>query len=249
MAGQWSNFLRNLGEWHGVFTAISPSGDVLSDMPSILTLESGEQDSLGRVTMVLFTLRRFSGPDREGEPTSAMSQEYRSLGRQVVFFDSGTFCKGTLQMAPGTASGAEFGFVEGDRRHRLVMLHDSNGHRDQLVLIREHRAGSDAVEFQPLTASQLSGRWSGSSSVIASEWPEPEVTTAEITFEPQQLAELQFLPDGGYCRWPAQVSHRQPFEVEAGWFRAPERLDRLIRTYDSTGAWNRSIHQVLRREP
>jgi hypothetical protein len=55
------------------------------------------------------------------------------------------------------------------------------------------------------------------------------------------------LADGGYCHWPGQVSHRGSFSVEAGWMSAPDRLERLIRRYDNSGAWQSASHEVLQR--
>jgi hypothetical protein len=67
--------------------------------------------------LVHFKLRRFwNGLDRSA--TLESSQEYRSLAYQAVFFESGTFCKGSPQVAQGTGFGAEFSFVAEDRRHR-----------------------------------------------------------------------------------------------------------------------------------
>jgi hypothetical protein len=245
MASQWSNFLRNLGEWHGSFTAISPSGVMLGDTPSILSLESGEEEEPGKVTMVRFRLRRFRGRERQGEPESDHRQEYRNLGRQVVFFDSGTFCKGTLQLAPGTTSGAEFGFLEADRRHRLVVLFDAGGKPDQLVLIREFRAGSQAVETPPLTTGELQGDWRGESATITADWPEPARAEIHLEMTADRLAQVQLLPDGGYVSLPAQVSHRAPFALEAGWLVSPGRLQRLVRRYDATGAWQSATLDTL----
>ncbi|MEI6441522.1 MAG: hypothetical protein WCO83_15100, partial [Alphaproteobacteria bacterium] len=48
---------------------------------------------------------------------------------------------------------------------------------------------------------------------------------------------LLLQPDSGYCLIPPQVSHRQDFAVEAGWLPEPDRLERLIRRYDASGAW------------
>ena len=42
MASQWQNFLANLGAWQGTFTSISPTGTVLKDTPSLLSLEAAE---------------------------------------------------------------------------------------------------------------------------------------------------------------------------------------------------------------
>ena len=120
MASQWQNFLRNLGEWRGSFTRVNTAGELGQSTPSILSLESAEEDRLVR-----FRLRRFGFGGYAGEPISDNREDYRSLGRQVVFFACGTFCKGTLQVAPGTPFGGEFGFIDGDRRHRLVQLHNA----------------------------------------------------------------------------------------------------------------------------
>ena len=61
------------------------------------------------------------------------------------------------------------------------------------------------------------------------------------------LQELRLLPDGGFCRLPAQVSHREAFTVEGGWLTAPDRMERLIRRYDATGAWQSATHQMFTR--
>ena len=247
MSSQWQNFLANLGEWHGTFTAMSPSGAVIRETPSILTLEPGEAEDPENIRMVLFRLRRFEGSERSGTPSSDHRQEYRSLGRQVVFFETGTFCKGSLQVAPGTAFGAELGFIGGDRRHRLVLLWTDSGRFEQLVLIREWRAGSDAPEQPPLSRSELSGRWHGVSATISADWPEPEVREHTVDLDPEGLPGLILLPDGGYCSQPDQVSHRQAFSLEAGWLQAPGQLQRLIRRYDGSGAWQSVSLETLQR--
>ena len=110
MASQWQNFLRNLGEWRGSFTNIAADGTMGAASPSVLTLDHDEENRLVR-----FGLRRWpegapmdpAGGPGEGapEPTRVMEQEVRSLGRQGVFFDSGTFNKGSLQVAPNTIFG------------------------------------------------------------------------------------------------------------------------------------------------
>jgi hypothetical protein len=251
MANQWENFLQNLGEWHGSFASLDDSGTLLERTPSILSLTQGNEERL-----VHFSLRRFgNGPD--APPTREINQEYRSLGKQVVFFASGSFCKGSLQVAPGTAFGAEFGFVAGDRRHRLVQLHSPEGAFESLVLIREFRAGSGATERPHLEADHLLGPWSGEAATISADWPESDVSpcridmqrygTGSLTIHTQIGAveetngkrdeRLLLLPDSGYCLAPVQVSHREAFSVEAGWMPSPGRLERLIRRYDASGAW------------
>lgn len=240
MASQWQNFLRNEGQWQGRFATLSASGELQDETPSLLSLESGEQGSLMR-----FRLRRYGPEGPDGDPISDMQQEYRSLGRQVVFFDTGAFSKGSMQVAPGSAFGVETGFIAGDRRHRLVQLHDPDGRAGQLVLIREFRQGSTATESVPLAAEPLLGDWQGFRATVTADWPEAEVEACTVRFTATDLDACVLLPDGGYSRRPAQVSHRQAFSVEAGWLRAPGKLERLVRCYDASGAWQRSCHEQL----
>ena len=256
MSSQWDNFLRNLGEWRGSFASLDATGTVVESTPSILTLERGEEERL-----VHFRLRRFADGDLNGEPSRDMSEDYRNLGRQVVFFESGTFCKGRLQVAPGTPFGGEFGFIHGDRRHRLVQLHNDDGNFTNLVLIREFRAGSNAEERPALTLDQLQGSWSGSAATITADWPEPDYTTCrfEMSGTPQGGLRIQTSTgatsesvEAGRTEplqlTPRHVDHRNAFAVEAGWLSAPDRLERLIRRYDASGAWTSATQIIATRD-
>jgi len=194
MASQWDNFRRNLGEWRGSFTSLDREARELESTASILNLEQGDDERL-----VHFRLRRFADGNLHGEPSRDNREDYRSLGRQVVFFDNGSFCKGTLQVAPGTVFGGEFGFIHGDRRHRLVQLHREDGVFDQLVLIREWRTGHSEPECPPLQLEQLHGRWSGQAQRITADWPEPETLECrlDVSLEPS-----------GSCHWHSQMGNR-----------------------------------------
>lgn len=39
MTSQWEALLKNLGEWQGSFTVLSPQGELLEDNKSIVSLE------------------------------------------------------------------------------------------------------------------------------------------------------------------------------------------------------------------
>jgi hypothetical protein len=86
-------------------------------------------------------------------------------------------------VAPTSAFGAEYGFVGPDRRLRLVQLFDEAGAFTSMVLIREFRDGSDAVERPPLSLDQLLGTWRGEAATISADWPEPERTASQTRFE------------------------------------------------------------------
>ena len=238
MESNWDNFLKNLGVWEGTFTQISTEGELLGSTPSILTLEGLEANQL-----VKFRLRRFAN-DISEQPTSDRVQEYRSLGRQAVFFDTGAFSKGSLQVAPFAEFGAEYGFVAGDRRSRLVQLFDPQGCFASQTLIREIRSGTDATLRPALTAEQLVGKWEGKAQTVYADWKAPE-TGNRLHFEegatPRQVL---LLPDGVSSNIPVQVSHRQAFFVEAGWLLSDDERQRLIRSYNDKGEWISSTHVI-----
>lgn len=289
MTSQWQNFLLNRGEWHGSFTSLTADGIVTDSTPSILSLDPDDDDRLVR-----FHLRRFGSEGLGSAPTREVRTDYRTLGRQVVFFDTGSFSKGSLQVAPNTPSGSEFGFIDADRRFRLVQLFTDVGAFDGHVLIREFRAGTEAQERPPLSVDHLCGIWRGQASTITADWPLADQKSVEIRLDRSVVdgrdhltmqtsfpsdsrpcsdpcasdlcssitgsmqggvlcvegslpRRWHLLPDGGYSLVPLQVSHRQAFLVEAGWMPASNRLVRLIRCYDATGAWQSSTHISVTR--
>ncbi|SBO44869.1 DUF3598 family protein [Cyanobium sp. NIES-981] len=192
MGNQWENFRRNLGEWRGSFANLDREGNLLGSTASILTLESREE---GRC--VLFRLRRYGDGGYDTPPLQDHQQEYRSLGKQVVFFENGSFSKGSLQVAPATRSGAEFGFVGHDRRWRLVQLHGESGAFESLVLIREFRAGSQAVERPALSPEQLVGTWVGQAATVEADWPVPSQAECRTSIEALPGQGLRFTTELG----------------------------------------------------
>ncbi len=270
MNGNWENFLKNLGSWEGTFTQVATDGEILGSTPSILTLEGLEDNQLVR-----FRIRRFANSLSE-QPTVDNVQEYRSLGKQAVFFDLGAFSKGSLQVAPFAEFGAEYGFVSGDRRSRLVQLFDNQGNFESQTLIREIRSGTDAKLRPDLRVEQLVGKWEGTAQTVFADWKEPETYTTSLEVSEvagslvQQLSfggktisstakiegnrlyfnegatprQVLLLPDGVSSNVPLQISHRQPFFVEAGWLLSDSERQRLIRSYNDKGEWISSTHVV-----
>lgn len=270
----WENFLKNLGEWQGSFTRLSPQGDMLGNTPSILTLEGLEDNKL-----VKFRLRRYDNPDYQDPPTQDYSQDYRSLGRQIIFFGTGAFSKGPWQLAPFSEFGAEFGFVDGDRRMRFVQLYDKELSLASLTFIREFRRGSDAQERPALTVEQLLGTWHCQVYTAYPDWREPELSTMEISlgqtgdsveqrvtvqgktsvmqgkvmgdqihFLDPNPSKVLLLPDGASSCTPDRLQLGQPFSGEVGWLVRPNERQRLIRYYDNRGAWTHSAFVVEHRQ-
>jgi hypothetical protein len=175
MENNWANFLKNLGEWRGSFSKVSLNGELLDSTPSILSLQQLEDKELVRLR-----LRRFKDNSYSDPPTSDYQQEYTSLGRQIIFFDTGAFSKGSLQVAPFTDFGAEYGFVTENRRLRFVQLYDREGNLSNLTFIREFRSGTDARERPPLTVEQLLGTWEGTACTAYPDWKPAEVYTTRL---------------------------------------------------------------------
>ncbi|MGD1905264.1 MAG: DUF3598 family protein [Leptolyngbyaceae cyanobacterium] len=165
MATNWENFLKNQGEWRGSFTRVSLDGKLLTSTPSILNLEPSADNK--RVT---FRLRRFGPEGYDTQPTQDYQQDYQSLGRQILFFDTGAFSKGSMQLPPFSSFGAEYGFVAPDRRLRLVQLYTPQKVFDSLTLIREFRSSTTAPERPPLTIEQLLGEWQGTARTVDPNW-------------------------------------------------------------------------------
>ncbi len=263
----WKNFLKNLGEWQGSFTKISPQGDILDSTLSIISLQGLEDNKL-----VKFRVRRFGGNSYQEPPTQDYEQQYRTLGRQAMFFDTGTFSKGSLQLAPFSEFGSEFGFIKGDRRLRCVLLFDRQNEFSSITLIREFRSGSNAHERPQLTLNQLLGKWQGTAYTAYPDFrptdkfqttlevkkvdndiieqqlsfagntitSKGKIENNKIIFEGETPRQILLLPDGTSTNSPSKLELRKPFFLEVGWLVNETERQRLIRNYDATGAWTSS---------
>ncbi|MEG4486117.1 DUF3598 family protein [Microcoleus sp. D2_18a_B4] len=177
MVSQWENFLQNLGEWHGSFTQLSPRGEVLQDTPSIISLEGFNDNKTVRLK-----LRRFSpNPSGVGEPeVSELVREYQSLGRDILFFENGAFCQGTIQLAPYSECGAEFGFIYNSRRLRFPLTYNTDGNLSKLILIREKQLDKNVPERPHLTVDDLLGEWQGEAVTMYPDLRSPDTYSTNL---------------------------------------------------------------------
>lgn len=177
MVAQWENFLQNLGEWHGSFTQLSTRGEVLQDTPSIISLEGFNDNKTVRLK-----LRRFSpNPSGVGEPeVSELVREYQALGRDILFFENGAFSQGTIQLAPFSECGAEFGFIYNYRRLRFIQLYNTDGNLSKLTLIREKQLDKNVPERPPLTVDDLLGEWEGEAVTMYPDWRSPDFYSTKM---------------------------------------------------------------------
>lgn len=258
---QWDRLLLNQGAWQGSFSRFSPQGELVQDIPTLVTLEGLNHNQTMRQT-----IQHFSA---SGEIVQNKILEYSSLGRSVLFFEDGAFSQGSIQAAPFAEFGAEMGFIRGDRRLRLVQLFDQDGHFSQITLIREHRQHSLTTERPPLSVEMLLGNWQGEAVTIYPDWRPPDRFTTvlqthregnslhqQLTAPQMELdstaqingsilrftqgsspRQVLLLPDGASCNAPINLPKGKPFFLEAGWLIEDHLRQRMIRSYDERGGW------------
>lgn len=173
MFSQWESFLKNQGIWVGSFTQFSSTGEQTEDIPSYLILEALNDDKSAKLTL-----------KRQG--LNDLVLEFSSLSRSLLFFENGAFSQGTIQFSPLSEFGAEFGFIQENRRLRLVQLFDPNSNLRKLTLIREYREGTEFKENPILTVESLLGEWLGEAVTIYPDLREPSIypTTMDLRLDP-----------------------------------------------------------------
>ena len=242
MLDQWTLFQYNLGIWQGSFTTFNQQLQLQHVQPSELTLALAPSGVSIELSLLFWSEQQHQpvAPPM-AEPVKRISQSFSNLSSELCFFSTGSFCRGSLFIASFPQAWSrpyvEFGFLHGPRRHRLVLLWDGAGQLDRIVLIREFRAGSSAVECPPLQAKQLVGDWC---CAIASPGD-------GIRLEADDLQQWIFLPDGGAFLAPPQIEPNQPFSIEALWLSSTTSLERITRRYGDNGALMSVDHQLLTR--
>jgi hypothetical protein len=175
---QWPSLLKNLGAWHGSFTQFSPQGKLKSDTPTCVSLEGLNDNKTIRQTV-----QRFSATT--GEVAQSQTFEYSTLGKGILFFEDGAFSQGSIQRSPVAEFGAELGFIQGDRRLRLVELFDQEGYLASFSLIREALTPK-AIPPQPdLTLEQLLGTWQGDAVTLYPSFQPGDRITTHLHLEHQ----------------------------------------------------------------
>ena len=259
---QWARLLKNQGTWVGSFTQVSPTGEILQDTPSevsLIPLNGGN------------TMRQEIRKRPPGQPPSETVLEYSSLGRGVLFCETGAFSQGSIQRSPVSEFGAELGLIHGSERVRVAQVFPRQPTLGSLTLIREHLAGTEPLLRPSLTVDQLIGTWVGEATTVFPDWqPQRSLTTrleiqqegdraiaqtltfgnspaiqsqgqlvgSTLRFEQgSQPVTVLLLPTGASATFPTEIQSGQPLFLEAGWLITPTLRQRLIRTYNAQGTW------------
>ena len=259
---QWECVLENIGEWTGSFTLLSPQGEQIEDIPSLITLVCTRDNQA-----INLKLKRFYPlPGTTELYPKEIALNFSTPNPGSIFFETGAFSDGAISVSPGVKTITEFCLVGIDRRWRMVIVFNQAHQIDKITLIREQRQGTIAPERPILTISDLLGTWQGSSitsypddrpsttnltkstfsvSNDGYQWAENEesidlkvTTTRRLEFQQaSQSYQILILPDSSYSLTPTQITLGQPFYIEIGWIDQPGQRQRLVRRYDRNGAW------------
>ena len=154
---QWERLLKNSGVWKGSFTQFSTQGQQEKDIPSLLKLEPLDNNKKLKLTLT-----------RENK--QPIINEFTNLNRNIFLFEEGHFAKGSQQFSPFALFASEYGFIQDDRRCRLVQIYDTKGNLEPVTLIREFQEHGQGVERPPLTIEQLEGEWTGVAQTLYPDW-------------------------------------------------------------------------------
>ncbi|MBD2231928.1 DUF3598 family protein [Phormidium tenue] len=158
---QWARLLKNQGTWVGSFTQVSPTGEILQDTPSEVALIPLNEGN---------TIRQEIRKRPPGQPPSETVLEYSSLGKGVLFCETGAFSQGSIQRSPVSEFGAELGLIHGSDRLRLAQVYPRQPTLGSLTLIREHLAGTEPTPRPAPTVDQLIGTWVGEATTVFPDW-------------------------------------------------------------------------------
>ncbi len=158
MKSQWECVLENLGEWVGSFTTVTPKGELIEDIPSIIKL-SGIRDNQA----IHLVLNRFYPlPNSTEKYAKEVVWDFSTPpGIGAVYFETGAFSSGALTVYIGVKTIAEFSLRAGDRRFRMIQTFDITQKLDRVTFIREHLEGTTKPERLHLEIANLVGTWNG----------------------------------------------------------------------------------------
>ncbi|MBE9114189.1 DUF3598 family protein [Nodosilinea sp. LEGE 07298] len=176
-SSQWARLLKNQGTWVGSFTQVSPTGEILQDTPSEVALTPLNGGNTIRQAI------RKRPPD---QPPSETVLEYSSLGRGVLFSETGAFSQGSIQRSPVSEFGAELGLIHNAERLRIALIFPKQPSLGSLTLIREHLAESAPSHRPELSVNQLLGTWAGEAETVFPDLQPPQTMTTRLEIRPAE---------------------------------------------------------------
>ncbi|MBF2047136.1 MAG: DUF3598 family protein [Elainella sp. C42_A2020_010] len=131
MKSQWKYVLQNLGEWQGSFTQLSPTGEILKQIPSLISLRGVNNNQ-----SIHLRLQRYCPDESDAVPAQPheLVRDFSTTGAGALFFESDAFSEGSSYFATGIQFGAEFAFIYNDRRMSTVAIEEFTESAIALIL-------------------------------------------------------------------------------------------------------------------
>jgi Domain of unknown function (DUF3598) len=261
MSSQWENFLKNLGEWQGSFTRFSPQGEQLADTPSVVSLVGSDNNRAVRLTVrylapdeppnelvlnythippqiLFFEKGAFTQGSLQWGPWSEFGAEFGLIEgtrrlRLVMLYDRAShFDRVTLirERLAGTDTPERppvtveqlLGTWRGQATTLDRDLRPPQTYATHLQIERQsERRLRQTLKFGDRTLSSTA-----------------QIQGSRLLFDEGSLpVQILLFPDGASSNCPLQIQPGFPFVLEVGWLLAPERRQRLIRSYSPKGEW------------
>jgi hypothetical protein len=266
MATQWDYLFKNLGAWQGSFTQLSPQGEVLEDTPTIVSFTGLNQNqtmrqvvqryssdgnevvdekvfeysSLGK-GILFFENGAFSQGSIQLAPYSEFGAELglivgnRRLRLVQLFDRTGTLDRFTLireklaNTDPPERPSLQLEDLLGEWQGEATTIYPDWRSSDTTTMSLKLRQEGDRLT-QELTFGS-----GASQQTIAST---AQIEGSRLYFDGSNPpVQVLLLPDKASATSPLSVKVGQPLFLEVGWLVEPELRQRMIRRYDSKGAW------------
>ena len=261
-SSQWQRLLKNTGTWAGSFTQISPQGQILSNVHTEVELtpsESGkamhqevrrypeggnpqiqtlDYQSLNRATL-FFEDGAFSQGSMQWGPFSSFGAELGLISENRRLRLVQLFEKNALK--PITLIREGLKGAESSVRPPLK-LSDLLGTWKGEAITQYADLRPETSSITQLTVEQTSNGQIHQTIHLGAGIPAISSTGRvdghRILFlEGSQPVQVLLLPDGASSTCPTVITPRQPIFLEAGWLLSSHTRQRLIRSYDTAGAW------------
>lgn len=260
-SSQWQRLLKNVGTWQGSFTQLSAHGQILSDMPTKVALipqegdqamrqeihryPSGEAEqttvleyrSLSRTTL-FFEDGAFSQGSTQWGPFSDFGAELGLMAgerrlRLVQLFKASDFRQLTLirEQLKGSS----------EPERSPLKVEDLIGRWQGEAVTQYADLRPEQSQTTQLSIEQVSDREIQQAITL----PNAPVISSKGIIEGQTISfqagsqpvQVLLLPDSASATFPLRITPRQPFFLEAGWLLNAQTRQRMIRSYDASGAW------------
>lgn len=265
-SSQWQRLLNNVGTWQGSLTQLSAQGEIVSDTPTEVALipqdggkamhqevrryarydysdepkvQAFDYRTLNRTTL-FFEDGAFSQGSTQWGPFSKFGAELGLISgnrrlRLVQLFDTDSTLQHIIlirERLKGTEAPERAPLQVSDllgtwQGKAVTQYADLSPEQSQSTQLTIEKSGNHQIR-QTLTVGTGHPPISSTGTLEGS----------KITFtQGKQPIQVLLLPDGGSVTCPSKITPRESLFLEAGWLRNANTRQRIIRRYDSSGAW------------